>query len=60
MASNAVRILSHFQGNLWLFSWRKENTQTLQGLLDTDSELVLTFGDLKHCHAPFPTVRINK
>ena len=36
-----------FQGNLWLFSWRKVNTQILRGLLNTDSELLLTFGDLK-------------
>lgn len=26
----------------------EENTQTLQGLLDTDSELTLTLGDPKH------------
>ena len=35
-----------FQENLWLFSRRKVNTQILRGLLNTGSELLLTFGDL--------------
>lgn len=33
--------------------WRKGNSQTFQGLLDTGSELILTPGDpKKHCGPP--------